>query len=164
MNLLNKICNVYLKKLFSLDDNYFTILWWFLPYIDTNWPQVYMCFPLPPPLPPHPSGLSRSTGFGCPASCVELALVIYITSVMNMFQSYSLKSSHPHLLPLSPKVWFFFCCPACRIISTVFLDSIICVNIQYLSFSFWLTSLRIIGSSFIHLIRTDSNVFLFRAE
>ena len=39
-----------------------------------------------------------------------------------------------------------------------------CVNIQYLFFSFWLTSLCIIGSRFIHLIRTDSNVFLFVAE
>ena len=29
----------------------------------------------------------------------------------------------------------------------------------YLSLSFWLTSLCIIGSSFIHLIRTDSNEF-----
>ena len=35
----------------------------------------------------------------------------------------------------------------------------ICVNIWYLSF--WLTSLCIIGSRFIHLIRTDSNVFLY---
>ena len=35
----------------------------------------------------------------------------------------------------------------------------ICVNIRYLFFSFWLTSLCIIGSRFIHLIRTDSNVF-----
>src|SRR5574337_774057 len=31
-------------------------------------------------------------------------------------------------------------------------------------FSFWLTSLWIIGSSFIHLIRTDSNVFFLMAE
>ena len=38
------------------------------------------------------------------------------------------------------------------------------VNIQYLSFSFWVTSLCIIGSRFIRLIRTDSNVFLFIAE
>jgi len=30
----------------------------------------------------------------------------------------------------------------------------------YFCFSFWLTSLCIIGSSFIHLIRTDSNIFL----
>ena len=30
--------------------------------------------------------------------------------------------------------------------------------------SFWLTSLCIVGSSFIHLIRTDSNVFFLMAE
>ena len=30
-----------------------------------------------------------------------------------------------------------------------------CVNIRYLSFSFWLTSLYIIGSRFFYLIRTD---------
>ena len=35
---------------------------------------------------------------------------------------------------------------------------------MYLLFSFWLTSLCIIGSRFIHLIRIDSNVFLFMAE
>ena len=39
-----------------------------------------------------------------------------------------------------------------------------CVGIRYSSFSFWLTSLCIIGSRFIHLIRTDLNVFLFMAE
>ena len=35
---------------------------------------------------------------------------------------------------------------------------------ECLCFSFWLTSLCIIGSSFIHLIRTDSNVFFLMAE
>ena len=39
-----------------------------------------------------------------------------------------------------------------------------CVRIWYLSFSFWLTSLCIIGSRFIHHIRIDSNVFLFMVE
>ena len=39
-----------------------------------------------------------------------------------------------------------------------------CIRIWYLSFSFWLTSLCIIGSGFIHLIRTDSNAFIFMAE
>ena len=43
---------------------------------------VYMCPPIlkPPPhlCPPHPSGLSQSTSFECPASCIELALVIYL--------------------------------------------------------------------------------------
>ena len=36
----------------------------------------------------------------------------------------------------------------------------ICTNIVYLSFSFWLTSLYIIGSRFIHLTRSESNMFL----
>ena len=40
----------------------------------------------------------------------------------------------------------------------------ICVRILYWCFSFWLTSLCITGSSFIHLIRTDSNVFFLMAE
>ena len=44
----------------------------------------YICIslilnPHPPPSPPHPSGLSWSTCFGCPASCIELALVICFT-------------------------------------------------------------------------------------
>ena len=39
-----------------------------------------------------------------------------------------------------------------------------CVSILYWCYSFWLTSLCIIGSSFIHLIRTDSNVFCLMAE
>ena len=36
--------------------------------------------------------------------------------------------------------------------------------ILYWCFSFWLTSLCIIGSSFIHLIRNDSNIFFLMAE
>ena len=35
--------------------------------------------PLPYPFPPYPSRLFQSTGFECPASCIELALVIYFT-------------------------------------------------------------------------------------
>ena len=40
----------------------------------------------------------------------------------------------------------------------------ICIRIWYLSFSFWLYSLCIIDSRSIHLIRTDSNVFLSMTE
>ena len=40
----------------------------------------------------------------------------------------------------------------------------ICVNIQYLSFSLWLASLCITGSRFIHLVRIESDVFLFMTE
>ena len=43
---------------------------------------VYMCpasCPLPPPSPSHPSELSQCTSFECPASCIELGLVICST-------------------------------------------------------------------------------------
>ena len=89
--------------------------------------------------------------------------------VIYMFQCYSLKSSYPRLLPQSPKVCSLhlclFCCLAYSVIITIFLNSIyICLSILYWCFSFWLTSLCIIGSSFIHLIRTDSNAFFLMAE
>ena len=42
-------------------------------YVPLSWT------PHPPPSPPHPSGLSQSTSFECPASCTEFALVIYFT-------------------------------------------------------------------------------------
>ena len=63
--------------------NYFTILWWFLPYIDMNQPWLYMCppsrTPLLPPSPSHHFGLSQCTIFECPVPCIELGLVIYFT-------------------------------------------------------------------------------------
>ena len=50
-------------------------------------------------------------------------------SILSMvIQCYSLKSSHPLLLPLCPKVCslclYFLCCPAHKIINSIFLDSI----------------------------------------
>ena len=89
--------------------------------------------------------------------------------VMYLFQCYSLKSSHPLLLPLSPKVCSLclclLCWPACRIVSTIFLDSIytrliydICLSLSDLLHSV------IIDYRFIHLIRTNSNAFLFIDE
>ena len=55
----------------------------FLPYIDMNQPQVYMCppsrMPLPSPSPSQPAGLSQCTGFGCFVACNKFGLVIYFT-------------------------------------------------------------------------------------
>ena len=72
-----------LINLSKLKDNYFTTLWWFLPYINMNQPWVYMCplfqTPFPPRSPSHPSGLSQCPCFECPASSIELALVICFT-------------------------------------------------------------------------------------
>ena len=81
--------------------------------------------------------------------------------VIYMFQCYSLNSSYPCLLPQSPKVYSLYLCLFCCLTSTVIVSKfhiyvlIYCIGV----FSFWLTSICIMGSSSIHLIRTDSNVF-----
>ena len=64
--------------------NYFTILWWFLPYISMNWPWVIaihqheLALLIPPSssLLPRASRFSQSTGFGFPASNIKLPLAI----------------------------------------------------------------------------------------
>ena len=81
-------------------------------------------------LPPHP--ISQ----GCP-SAPALSTLSYASNldwwsvshmIIYMFQCYSLKSSHPRLLPQSPKVCplhlCLFCCLAYIVIVTIFLNSI----------------------------------------
>ena len=76
----------------------------------------------PSHLPPHhyPSGLSQCTSVECPVSCTELGLMIYFTYGNIHVSCYSLKSSHPRLLPQRPKVCSLylclFCCLAYRVI------------------------------------------------
>ena len=54
---------------YYLEANYFTVLQWFLSYIDMNQPWIYMYSPsrspLPPPSPPDPSGSSQCTPSAC---------------------------------------------------------------------------------------------------
>ena len=122
-----------INQFLKMEGNYFTILWWFLPYINMNQPQVYMCPPhLEPPsqLPPHPIllGSSRALALGALLHASNLHWSSISNMVTNMFQCYSLKSSLSRLLPLTPKVCSLhlclFCWPACRIIVTIFLNSI----------------------------------------
>ena len=116
------------------------------------------------PIPSHPSGLFQC--FECPVSCIELGLSSLSHMVIHMFQCYSLKSSHPCLLHWVQKSILYICVSfaVSHIGSSLppFKIPYICVNILYWCFSFWLTSLCIIGSSFIHLIRTDSNMFFLK--
>ena len=130
---------------------------------------------------PHPELLSHlhphPTSQGCPGA-LALSSLFHASNLdwwsishmaIYMFQCYSLKLSHPRLLPQNPKVCSLylclFCCLEYRVIIVIFLNyTYICINILYCCFSFWLTSLCIIGSSFSYLIRTDSNVFLLIAE
>ena len=115
-----------------MEANYFTIFWWFLPYIDMNQPRVYMCAPSQTPFPPSSpsdfSGLYQCTGFECPVSCFKAGLAIYFTYGNIHVSMLSLKSSHPHLLPQSPKVCSLHLCLFCsltyRVIITIFLNSI----------------------------------------
>ena len=117
---------------------------------------------------PIPLGCSRTSALDALLHASNLHWSSILHMVMYMFQCFSFKSSQPCLFPLSSKICSLhpclLCCHACGIIGTVFLNSYICVNIQYLCCFSWLTSLCIIGSRFIHLIRTDSNAFLFMAE
>ena len=102
--------------------------------------------PFPPPSPPCPSGLSQSTGFGCPLHALNLHWSSVLHMGVYMFHCSSLKSSHPRLLSPSRKVCSVSVCrrcfPACRIVATVFLNSIyICINMSIcLSLSDWLLS------------------------
>ena len=121
-----------------MEGNYFTILW-FLSYIDMTQPWMYMCLPIPNP-PPIPQG--------CP-SAPALSALLYASNldwssishmVIHVFQCYSLKSSHPRLLPQSPKVCSLylclFCCLAYKVIVTIFLNSIYMHSYTILVFFF----------------------------
>ena len=147
--------------------NYFTILYWFSHTSTWIHYRLYTCSPswTPLQLPPrtiplgHPSAPAPSILYR--ASNLDWWFISHM--ILYMFQCHSPKSSHPRSLPQSPKDCSIhlclFCCLAYRVIVTIFIIPYICVSILYWCFSFWLTSFCIIGSSFIHLIRTDSNVF-----
>ena len=74
---------LFLKNIFLLGDNCFTILCWFLPYIDTSQPQVYICpLPLAPPsrLPPHPTPLGCHRVLGSAPCVIQQLPISYIWS------------------------------------------------------------------------------------
>ena len=89
------------------------------------------CVPHPEPpshLPPHPLGSSQCTSPNTLSCASNLDWWSISHTVIYMFQCYSFKSSHPHLLPQSPKDCSvhlcLFCCLAYRVIVTIFLNSI----------------------------------------
>ena len=122
--------------------------------------------PPPPPSLSHSSRLSWSTGCGSPASYIKLPLAVCFTYA-NVYISMLFSQIIPPSPPTeskSPKVSSLdLCllrCPECRIIGTVFLDSV--YMCQYTIFVFlFLTSLCIKGSRFMHFIRTYSFSFIF---
>ena len=142
-----------------------------LPYIDMNQPWVYMCRPswthLPLSSPSHPSGLSQCIGPEHPVSCLKPGLVIYFTYGNIHVSMLFCQIIPPSPSPTESKSLFFISVSfaVSHIGSSLpsFYIPYICINILYWCFSFWLISLCIIGSSFIHLIRTDSNAFFFNS-
>ena len=155
-----------------MEANYFTILYWFchtLTWIHhgcTCVPHPEHPFHLPPHTIPlgHLSAPALSTLYH--ASNLDWQFISHM--IIYMLQRHSPKSSHRCPLPQSPKDCSIhlclFCCLAYRVIVTIFLNSIYMRYYTVLVFFFLADFTRIIGSSFIHLIRTDSNVFFLMAE
>ena len=108
--------------------------------------------------------------FEVPESYSKFLLAIYFTyGIVNFFVTFSIHLPFSLLSSHSVHRSVLFVCfsiAALKINSSVPSLQIpyICASIQHLYSPFWLTSLCIIGSSFIHLIRTDSNLFVFMAE
>ena len=106
-------------------------MYWFLPCINMNQPQVYICpLPLEPPSllppPPTPASCHRVPGL---SSCVMIANSHWLSilcMVVHMFLCYSLHLPHPLLPPPVSASLFSMsvshCCPANRLINAVFLD------------------------------------------
>ena len=112
----------------------------------------------PPPTPYHLSGSSPCTSPKHPVSCIDHRLVIRF-----LHDSIHVSMPFSQIIPPSPSPSESKS-PLYTSVSLLLSRIQICVSILYWCFSFWLTLLCIIRSIFIHLIRTDPNVFFLMAE
>ena len=118
--------------------------------------------PLLPPSPSCPSWLSQSIGFKCSTPCIEITRVINFTNGNIHVSKLLCQIIPPSPSPIVQKSVLYICVSfAVLHIGLSLKIPYICINILCWCFSFWLTSLCIMGSSFTHLIRTDSNAFFF---
>ena len=135
----------------------------------TTWIRhVYTSPPLREP-PSHTPGLSQSPGVSSLGSTANSPWPSTFHVLMYVSPRYSLHVSHwppPPLCPETCALCLCLCsCPASSFISTILSRFHSYALIYDICFShFRLTSLCVTGSKFIHLTRTDSNVFLSMTE
>ena len=137
-----------------------------------HWHEPAMGVHVFPILNPPPTSLPGPSLWVIPVHQPQASCIMHRTWTGDSFHIWyytcfnAILPNHP-TLALSHRVQktVLYICLTYRVILTIFLNSIyICISIVYWCFSFWLTSLCIMGFSFIHLIRTDSNVFFLMAE
>ena len=108
----------------------------------------YTCVPpsWSPPAHPIHLGCHRALALASLNHTANSHWLSVLHMAMCVFHCYSLKSSHPLLPPLFSKVCSLclclLCCPHIELLVLSFWIPYICVNSQYLSFSFWLQSLN----------------------
>ena len=161
-----------------MEVNYFTILYWFChtsTWIRHRCTRVPNPEPIwggrifPPPSPYHPSGSSQCTSPKHPVSCIEPRLAIcFIYDIIHVSMPFS-QIILPSPFPTESKRLFYTFVSLllshiqgyrCHLSKFHMYALVYCIGV-FLSV---LTSVCIIGSSFIHLIRTDSNVLFLMAE
>ena len=144
----------------------------FLLYNEVNQLYVYL-YPLPlgPPSHPHPiPPIQVVTGHRTklPAFYSTFPLAIYFTQqCIHVDPNLPIRPTlpFPHCVHMSV-LYVCISIPALQIGSSVPFFQIphICINIQYLFFSFWLTSLCMTDSRAIHIATNDAISSLFVAE
>ena len=123
------------------------------------------CINMNPPY--HPSGSSQCTSPKHPVSCIKPGLVIcFLHDIIHVSMPFS-QIIPPSPSPTESKSLFYT--SVSLLLSCIqgycyHLSKFHIYALLYWCFSFWLTSLCIISSSFIYLVRTDSNVFFLMAE
>jgi len=133
--------------------------------ISHNYTYITSLLSLCPLLPSHPSRSSRSASLG---SLCYIAISHQLSSlhmVAYICWCYLLHSSHSFLPPLCPQVCPLSASPffSCKHVHQYHFSRFHMYVIIYGIF-FFLTSLCITGSRFIHITGTDSNLFFCVAE
>ena len=138
--------------------------------ISHNYMYMYLSSFLSLPLSlSHPSRSSQNTRLDSLCHIATAHQLSILHTALCICWGCSRHLAHSLLPTLCPQVHSLHLClhsfPKNNFLNTILLDSIyIYINIRYLFFSFWLTSVCTTGSRFIHLTRPDSNLFFYMAD